>query len=1113
MGQYSVGSDFIRLNKDVAWEETNHGKTCEELWEKEHRILPCAWTIGAFSKTEVPVRHVHPFISTAKKKLEEFPAYSVGTWSYDQMYDMDTRKLQEFEDREANIKEFFDSFEPGKSLVFLYLNFDNPLNSENKKYVLVGIARLVKLGPYNEFEGLNEWQTERYGNRIWSRYVVHDYPREGVRIPYQEYVRLGRPVEPILVEVEGELDRRFKYVARQLADDDACELIERTIASIDRVDKDGFVPGDWKRSLDWLNRVLAETWRNRGPYPGLGSVIEALGVRGGTGIFRKLIQEKHGVNLRDYVFDCLNGKEKAEWALKAQKLWNQYRDSPKGKLLRVLASFDLETDQIEKIVGEKSKDTGITSSLPKILDNPYILCEEYQGENEDDVIGFFKIDNGIFPDQNLEPAIEMEVDDPRRIRALMIDRLRAEENTGNCFLDTNEVLSYVEESRVGTRKFRATLDHVLADKEFYTSENKLSFLDHEGHHFVYLRDVKEEEGLIRERIEKLLERAYSESKEDWKAKLQREHPNIPEEVYSRVLTDQAQAVETCYENRLSVITGAAGTGKTTVIRTLIEAIKKKAPGTTFALLTPTGKARERLHQATGMPAKTIHRFLMENSWLAKYTYRYVDGKKVQAKNIIIDEASMVDLRLMAHLFRAIDWNYVERFVLVGDRNQLPPIGFGRPFYDIVSFLEGSEHADRVSSLRVNCRQMVEQSTVLSLASIYVEDKPENFEEILNKVERGERFKDLDVVFWNDEKDLQKHLEKKIEEVFASEKFNGPDESENFNQMFNIKFGQVGEPKHSVYGIEYLQILSPYRGEYFGTSAINIQLQKKYRKKSLQWSLEGLATGDKVIQVINTTIHQHKLEYELFNGQLGYIKFVKVRDKPQSVLVDFKLDGKDEAIWVPKQKIGQNLELGYCISVHKAQGSEFDIVFLILPREKLGLISRELLYTGLTRSKRRLVLFLQENIAPLLHAMNLANSAILLRNTSIFKFRFISEKYRANDLIHRTDRLDKAEYVRSKSEVIIANELLRHNISYEYEQQLYAKDHSDWVLPDFTIQYEGDTWYWEHLGRLKDPEYVAQWERKMQWYARNGYDSRLVITEEVKGFDSPKIVQIIKERFA
>ena len=117
------------------------------------------------------------------------------------------------------------------------------------------------------------------------------------------------------------------------------------------------------------------------------------------------------------------------------------------------------------------------------------------------------------------------------------------------------------------------------------------------------------------------------------------------------------------------------------------------------------------------------------------------------------------------------------------------------------------------------------------------------------------------------------------------------------------------------------------------------------------------------------------------------------------------------------------------------------------------------------------------------------------------------------MIHRTDRLDKAEYVRSKSEVIIANELLRHNISYEYEQKLPAKDNSDWILPDFTIQYEGDTWYWEHLGRLKDPEYGGQWERKKQWYALNGYASRLITTEEVKGFDSPKIVRVIREKFA
>src|SRR5207249_9079997 len=128
----------------------------------------------------------------------------------------------------------------------------------------------------------------------------------------------------------------------------------------------------------------------------------------------------------------------------------------------------------------------------------------------------------------------------------------------------------------------------------------------------------------------------------------------------------------------------------------------------------------------------------------------------------------------------------------------------------------------------NCRQMAEQSTVLSLASIYVEDKPENFEEILNKVERGERFKDLDVVFWTDEKDLQKRLEDKIEEIFESEKLSGAEESEKFNRLLDIRLGQNVDTKLSKFGIEYLQILSPYRGEYYGTSAINIQLQKKYR---------------------------------------------------------------------------------------------------------------------------------------------------------------------------------------------------------------------------------------------------------------------------------------------
>ncbi len=1108
-----MGAEFIRANKDVAWEESNRGKPCHEIWADQKRMPPCTWTIGAFSATETPVRHVHPFIGNAQSRIEEFPAYSVGTWSYDQMYNKHTRKLEDFEEREENIESFFESFEPGRSLVFLYLNFDNPLNPENKKYVLVGISRLIKLGPYLKFDGLKEWQVEKYGDRIWSRHVVHGYPSQGVRIPYQEYLRLGKPIEPILIEVEGEIDRRFKYVARQLSDDDACELIERMIKAIRQVDTDGYVSGKWKHDLEWLDKVLGETWNNRGPYPGLGSVLGAVGVRNGNAIARRLSKEQPGVDLRQYAFDCLEGRTPVDWSARAQRYWGQYKDTVKGRLLHLLACFDLSKDQIENIISEKREDFGIRSGLSDILEDPYVLCEEYQGEDEDDAIGFYRIDNGIFPEKIGQPAVEMDLDDPRRIRALMIERMRMEEKTGNCFLDLPEVIEHVENKRLGWRSCRTSEERIRADQEFYEKPHKLALKTPAEHTFVYLQDVISDEELVKNRIETLLKKEYEASGEDWKIHLALPHPNIPEDIYQRVLSDQSDAVERSYTQRLSVITGAAGTGKTTVIKALIRGIKEQKPGATFLLLTPTGKARERLHQATEMPAKTIHRALMENKWLSSGTYRLVEGTRIQVRNLIVDEASMVDLRLFAHLFRAIDWNHVERLVLVGDPNQLPPIGLGRPFFDIVSFLVSSEHKPCVSSLVVNCRQMVEQSTVLKLANLYTDNPAEDFEELLNKIEKGTHFKDLDVVYWKDERDLQSKLQAQLEQIIQDEGIKTSDKMSGLSQLLDVRMGRDSSPKSDRYGVEYFQMLSPYRGEYYGTGAINFWMQQEYRGKMLAsiGSLEGLTAGDKIIQVVNTVARQKGTEHELFNGQLGYVKFVK-KERPRSSLIIFEENERDQEVWFQSGVIERNVELGYCISVHKAQGSEFDVVFLVLPQEKLGLLSRELLYTGLTRSKRRLILFLQGSIAPLLHGMSLANSAILLRNTSLFKLRFTSEKYRANDLIHRTDRADKAEYVRSKSEVIVANELLRHRVSYEYEDKLYSVDGSEWKLPDFTIQYEGDTWYWEHLGRLRDPEYLEQWERKKKWYEKNGYFEKLIVSDELSGFDSTKIVKLIKTKF-
>ncbi len=306
-----------------------------------------------------------------------------------------------------------------------------------------------------------------------------------------------------------------------------------------------------------------------------------------------------------------------------------------------------------------------------------------------------------------------------------------------------------------------------------------------------------------------------------------------------------------------------------------------------------------------------------------------------------------------------------------------------------------------------------------------------------------------------------------------------------------------------------QILTPYRGYYYGTESMNISVQKKFRFGLLKSELKGFVPFDKVIQVHNRTIYKRKGQTYLFNGQLGYLQtiwgqgggaYVKFPDLDEDVAFT---DGG-------RYPIVENLELGYAISIHKAQGSDFEVVFLILPKENKSLLSRELVYTALTRSKKKVVLFLQEDIEPFLEAMRPSNSSIVGRNTSIFIFRFTSAKYMVTDLIHHTAN---GEAVRSKSEVIVADQLKSHGVSYEYERLLWSKDGNSFRIPDFTIFYEGEEFFWKHLGMTHDPEYMEKWENKKKWYERNGFADKLIVSQEdPSGLDSRKIVELIQTRF-
>jgi len=1119
-GQFSLQGDYVKAHKDVKWETDNHSKFVADLGN----LPPCTWTINAFSQRENKHVHVHPLkeqyhiLPGVKPREEKVPAYSTGTWSYDKMYDKHEGGLFPLNQREKNIREYFEQFEPKKSLVFFYLNFDNPVNPENKKYVLVGISRLKEILPEQFFKGLTPEEREKFGELVWSRLIVHDHPNEGVVIPYQEYIKNGHDCKPILFEISGDFARQFKYVSREVSDDIATELVERMIVIVKRLKQDNLVKEDWDNKLLWLNHVLSEVWKNRGLYPGLGGIHEYLKFENGTTFVKEFAKHLgRKLDLRDEVFKLLtdgNIEGAYEEDLKrARKKW-EVLSAEKKELLRTLAKFELSTEQIQKIVSEKKELTGITSSLRQMKQNPYLLCEEYIGEDEDDIISFHRIDNGFFPDRSLGTVEELRPDDIRRLRALIVEKLRSERNNGNCFLHVNDIFDYVEQKRIGWRTCSIDLDTINADRPFF--DEKLVFIERNGKTYGYLKSVYDDERLVENRVKKLFQRSmYPTSELNWKIRISSKHDHIPEPLYQRVLDEQSTALENSYRHAFSIITGAAGTGKTQVVDALIRGIRERDGRQTFLLLAPTGKAATRLTQRTPVQAKTIHRALMEHGWLNPKNYKFTrDGRSTVAQNIIVDEASMVDLELMAQLFRAIDWNRVKRFVLVGDPNQLPPIGFGRPFLDIINFLKVQvQLKDNIASLTINCRQLEENSLALKLAEIFGGTRPyKNYEEMLSRIDQiakaeqrhGIIGNDLEVHFWKNENDIEAIVMKKLEELLKEElKLSSEPSYEHFNKLVGIPNPYAGR------GLDYFQILTPYRGYYYGTAALNVLVQEKFRLGLLaRRQVKGFTTFDKVIQIQNTTIyHKGGSTTYLFNGQLGYIKalwqngaYVKFLDIGEDI--GFTDSGR--------YPIVENLELGYAISVHKAQGSDFEIVFLVLPKENKSLLSRELVYTALTRSKKKVVLFLQDDIEPLLEAMDPAKSVITGRNTSTFIFRFTSSKYFENDLIHYTAN---GEAVRSKSEVIIANELRNHGLSYEYERILWSKDGSSFRKPDFTVYCEGEEYYWEHLGMTDDPEYMQRWEAKKRWYEQNGFADRLIVSEEdAGGLDSRKIVQIIEARF-
>jgi ATP-dependent exoDNAse (exonuclease V) alpha subunit len=541
----------------------------------------------------------------------------------------------------------------------------------------------------------------------------------------------------------------------------------------------------------------------------------------------------------------------------------------------------------------------------------------------------------------------------------------------------------------------------------------------------------------------------------------------------------------------------------------------------YSHLAPTGKARVRLMDRTKRDdgsvrdAYTIHQFLMRHKWLnpENFALKLQGGEQHGAPTVIIDEASMIPMDLVGVLFRAMDLNKVNRLILVGDPNQLPPIGPGRPLVDIIAWLEADEERKKcLARLMERARQEDHESQALQLADGYMgDDTSPGDDDMLSRVAQEDVGGDLEVRFWRDTSQMEEQLSA------AMRKHLNLSDDKKAYFTFNASIGLPEDAKdNNPVLAERWQILSPVRNHESGTTEINRKIQAKYRggllttakgawyKGPKPFGEQEIVWTDKVMQSINCRKNSYPkgegLDY-VANGEIGLVvQTAKGNGKADSIKVQFSTQPTSSYYYARNDVDGQ-LELAYALTVHKSQGSDFDIVFLVLPKSA-STLSRELLYTGLTRFRKKMVLLLERDTTVLEKLRSPQCSDTLLRNTNMFVLAVRPEsvdRYYAAHLIHRTRpsaQHPQGIMVRSKSEVIVADILNSLGISCEYEQKLSSKnDPNDFKLPDFTVSYEGDTFYWEHLGMLSVPSYREAWDRKRQWYEDNGYLDQIITSED------------------
>ena len=535
-----------------------------------------------------------------------------------------------------------------------------------------------------------------------------------------------------------------------------------------------------------------------------------------------------------------------------------------------------------------------TNSIIKIKENPYLLSEAVY------TIGFKTAD---------KVALDMgiEYNSPIRIEAAVRHILTNATLSGHTFLPKNTLINEVI-SFLGVHYDEA--ENSVTSMIF---DCKLKNANTENGQNIYLPKLYEAEVYVADKLRRIarLKREKAEINIDKQIK------TVEKEKGISLAEHQKSAIYCALENGATVITGGPGTGKTTIINTIISIMDKL--GKTVLLAAPTGRAAKRMTEVCDTEAKTIHRLLESGYSEDEENMNFMrdEDNPLDCDMIIVDEMSMVDILLMNALLKALKTKTC--IVMVGDSDQLPSVGAGNVLHDIIN----SGVIPTVALTEI-FRQAKESAIVVNA----------------HKINRGE-YPEV-----NGEKT----------DFFLVKRENAVDISASIVDLCANRL-----PKAYRFNPKYqIQVLSPTRKGITGVAELNTALQKELNppsktKREKQFKNITFREGDKVMQIRNnydmewTRIDDEKTTgFGVFNGDIGYIHHIDKEGESATVVFD------DKVCMYEFSRL-EELELAYAVTVHKSQGSEFDVVVMPMYPCAPMLQNRNLFYTAVTRAKKMVVL--------------------------------------------------------------------------------------------------------------------------------------------------------------